>query len=135
MDPRRKFGTPLSADYRHYLCLTRLQPPTLPPLPSRLPLVWPQEASTNATSLVPPQEPSPSNSTSANQPLQAASSIPLASVQDLQAQVRDTQSSLESHLERVRVLEEAFAEQEVMKREVKALKEEMEARRLEIDVE
>jgi len=49
--------------------------------------------------------------------------------------VRDTQSSLESHLERVRVLEEAFAEQEVMKREVKALKEEMEARRLEIDVE
>ena len=49
--------------------------------------------------------------------------------------MRDTQSSLESHLERVHVLEEAFAEQEVMKREVKALKEEMEARRLEIDVE
>jgi len=35
----------------------------------------------------------------------------------------------------VRVLEEAFAEQEVMKREVKALKEEMEARRLEIGIE
>jgi len=32
-------------------------------------------------------------------------------------------------------LEEATAEQEVTKREVKALKEEMEARRLEIDVE
>ena len=76
---------------------------------------------------------SASNSISADQPPQAASSI--TSVQDLQSQVRDTQSSLESHLERVRVLEEAFAEQEVMKREVKALKEEMEARRLEIDIE
>ena len=38
---------------------------------------------------------------------------------DLQAQVRDTTFS-ESHLERVQVLEEAFAEQEVMKRGVKA---------------
>ena len=77
---------------------------------------------------------SPSNSTSADQPPQAASSIPITSVHDLQAQVRHTQSSLESHLERVRELEEATAEQEVTKREVKALKEEMEARRLEIDV-
>jgi hypothetical protein len=61
--------------------------------------------------------------------LSAAASA--AAVVDLQSQLRDTQSSLASHLDKVRALEGVLAEQEVMKREVRTLREMMEERRIE----
>lgn len=74
----------------------------------------------------------PSAAVSPEQPsaaLSAAASA--AAVVDLQSQLRDTQSSLASHLDKVRALEGVLAEQEAMKREVRTLREMMEERRLE----
>ena len=76
----------------------------------------------------------PSVAASPEQPsaaLSAAASA--AAVVDLQSQLRDTQSSLASHLDKVRALEGVLAEQEVMKREVRTLREMMEERRIERD--
>jgi len=116
----------------NYVCLTLLQPSGLPPPPSRLPPVRSQEAST------PVQQCRRSHLKQLACLALPIPHLPTSHPSSIQhnfspGPVRDTQSSLESHLERVRVLEKAFAEQE--KREVKALKEEMEARRLEIDIE
>ena len=61
--------------------------------------------------------------------LSAAASA--AAVVDLQTQLRDTQSSLASHLDKVRALEGVLAEQEAMKREVRTLREMVEERRIE----
>ena len=61
--------------------------------------------------------------------LSAAASA--AAVVDLQSQLRDTQSSLASHLDKVRALEGVLAEQEAMKREVRTLREMMEERKIE----
>jgi hypothetical protein len=74
----------------------------------------------------------PSAAVSPEQPsaaLSAAASA--AAVVDLQSQLRDTQSSLASHLDKVRALEGVLAEQEAMKREVRTLREMMEERRIE----
>jgi hypothetical protein len=53
-----------------------------------------------------------------------------AAVVDLQSQLRDTQSSLASHLDKVRALEGVLAEQEAMKREVRTLREMIELERV-----
>lgn len=60
--------------------------------------------------------------------LSAAASA--AAVIDLQSQLRETQSSLSTHLDKVRALEGVLAEQEAMKREVRTLREMMEEGRL-----
>ena len=73
----------------------------------------------------------PSAAASPEQPsaaLSAAASA--AAVVDLQSQLRDTQSSLASHLDKMRALEGVLAEQEAMKREVRSLREMMEERKL-----
>ena len=81
-------------------------------------------AAPNATA--PPSAASPEQASAA--PSAAASA---AAVIDLQSQLRDTQSSLASHLDKVRALEGVLAEQEAMKQEVRTLREMMEERRLE----
>lgn len=74
----------------------------------------------------------PSAAASPEQPSSALSAAAsAAAVVDLQSQLRDTQSSLASHLDKVRALEGVLAEQEAMKREVRTLREMMEERRLE----
>ena len=74
----------------------------------------------------------PSVSASPDQPPAALSAVAsAAAVVDLQSQLRDTQSSLASHLDKVRALEGVLAEQEAMKREVRTLREMMEERRIE----
>ena len=64
-------------------------------------------------------------------PEQPSVALSAAAVVDLQSQLHDTQSSLASHLDKMRALEGVLAEQEAMKREVRTLREMMEERRLE----
>jgi hypothetical protein len=74
----------------------------------------------------------PSAAASPEQPsaaLSAAASA--AAVVDFQSQLRDTQSSLASHLDKVRALEGVLAEQKAMKRGVRTLREMMKERRIE----
>ena len=52
-----------------------------------------------------------------------------AAVINLQSQLRDTQSSFASHLDKIRALEGVLAKQEVMEREVRTLREMIEERR------
>lgn len=74
----------------------------------------------------------PSVTASPEQPSAAPSAAAsAAAVTDLQSQLRDTQSSLASHLDKVRALEGVMTEQEAIKREVRTLREMMEERRLE----
>lgn len=86
----------------------------------------------------PPQDPSimPSSSGSPVHPSTAASAaVSTSAIIDLQSQLRETQSSLSSHLEKIRALEGVLAEQETMKREVKTLREMVESRRREMEME
>jgi hypothetical protein len=77
-----------------------------------------------------------SSSGSPVQPSTAASAtVSTNAIIDLQSQLRETQSSLSSHLEKIRALEGVLAEQEIMKREVKTLREMVESRRREIEME
>ncbi|KAF8956899.1 hypothetical protein BDZ97DRAFT_1925063 [Flammula alnicola] len=103
-------------------------PANLPPFPTHLPPVRPpQEAHPQAGG---------SNSPSPEQPsVNPSSSVSAAAVVDLQSQLRDTQSSLASHLDKVRALEGALAEQETIKREVSSLREMMEERRREMEAQ
>ncbi|KAF8956873.1 hypothetical protein BDZ97DRAFT_1955559 [Flammula alnicola] len=86
-------------------------PANLPPFPTHLPPVrLPKEAHPQAGG---------SNSPSPQQPsISPSSSVSAAAVVDLQSQLRDTQSYLTSHLDKVRALEGALTEQETVKREV-----------------
>ena len=122
-----------------------MQPANLPPLPSSLPPVRPsQEAAPsnlNATSSSPSAQRtggSVNHSTSFS-PEQSSthltSNITPSAVQDLQVQLRDTQSSLASYLDKVRAIEGVLGEQESTRREVRALKEMMEERRREMEME
>lgn len=78
----------------------------------------------------------PSTSGSPVHPSTAASAaVSTSAITDLQSQLRETQSSLSSHLEKIRALEGVLAEQETMKREVKTLREMVESRRREIEME
>ena len=83
-------------------------------------------AAAHVVTAPPSEAPSPERSSAG---LSAAASA--AAVVDLQSQLRDTQSSLASHLDKVRALEGVLAEQEAMKREVRTLREMMEERRIE----
>jgi hypothetical protein len=121
-----------------------MQPANLPPLPSSLPPVRPsQEAAPSnlsiATSSLPPSAQCPGSSvnpsTSEQSLTHSTSNIVPSAVQDLQVQLRDTQSSLASYLDKVRAIEGVLGEQESTRREVRALKEMMEERRLEMVME
>jgi len=52
-----------------------------------------------------------------------------SAVHDLQSQLRETQSSLSTHLDKVRALESVLVEQEAIKQEVRSIRELMEVRR------
>ena len=105
------------------------QPTSLPMFPSTLPPVRPpQEAP-------PPPVAGSSHASPEQPPSQSSSAVSASAVLDLQSQLRDTQSSLASHLDKVRALEGVIAEQEAMKREVRTLREVMEERRREMDLE
>jgi hypothetical protein len=99
----------------------------LPQEASQLPLAATTDVGAAHIVTAPPSAAaSPEQSSAA---LSAAASV--AAVVDLQSQIRDTQSSLASHLDKVRALEGVLAEQEAMKREVRTLREMMEERRIE----
>jgi hypothetical protein len=58
---------------------------------------------------------------------------PLSALTELQAQLHDTQSSLASHVDKIRALEGVLAEHEAIKREVSSLHEIMEERKREME--
>ncbi|CAA7269362.1 unnamed protein product [Cyclocybe aegerita] len=96
-------------------------PATLPPVrPSQEPQQPPQQSSSSAPAPHGTSSPSPPSS---DPP--AASSIPVAAISDIQAQLRElheSQSTLTAHLERIRALEGVVDEQENVRREVRALR-------------
>ncbi|KNZ76186.1 hypothetical protein J132_11306 [Termitomyces sp. J132] len=105
------------------------RPSNLPSYPSTLPSVRPsqpqlQEPSGPASSSVSPEQP-------ATAPSPALTSSVLT---DLQAKLHETQSSLSTHVDKIRVLESVFAEQESIKLEVRALREMMEIKRREAEI-
>ena len=61
--------------------------------------------------------------------------MPLSTLGELQTQLHETQSMLASHIDKIRALEGALAEHEAMKREIGALREMMEERKRELEVE
>lgn len=94
-------------------------PTNLPPYPSVLPPVRPPAAASDARpSSASPEIPSGS-------PSGAAVTV---GITDLQAQLRETQSSLAGQLEKIRALEAVLKEQEEVRREVRSLREVVEAR-------
>ncbi|KAG5653877.1 hypothetical protein H0H81_009699 [Sphagnurus paluster] len=107
-------------------------PANLPSYPSTLPPVRQAQPAPSH------QEPSAPTSTSESpKPPSAAPSTALTSsaLADLQTQLQETQSSLSSQVEKIRALEDVLAEQETIKREVRAIREIMEAKRREMEIE
>ncbi|OSD07875.1 hypothetical protein PYCCODRAFT_1357554 [Trametes coccinea BRFM310] len=92
-------------------------PPNLPPYPSTLPPV------------VPPQPGRPSE-----EPQHEAQPEPTAAVNELQAQLQETQRSLADHVEKVRMLEGMLAEHQAIKQEVNSLRDAMEERKREMEL-
>ncbi|TFK17608.1 hypothetical protein FA15DRAFT_710632 [Coprinopsis marcescibilis] len=91
-------------------------PTNLPPYPSTLPPVRPVV-----------QEPQPPPAPVPSPP--PPPTVPPSVITELQTQLRDTQSSLASEIEKIRALETVRAEQEAVKHEVQTLRQIMEARR------
>ncbi|EMD31989.1 hypothetical protein CERSUDRAFT_144523 [Gelatoporia subvermispora B] len=92
-------------------------PPNLPSYPQTLPSVMPPAA---------PQQPEPEP-----HPAPAESASVLA---ELQAQLRETQLSLASHVEKIRALEGLLAEHDAIKREVSSMRELMEERKRDMEI-
>ena len=93
------------------------QPQSLPPYPQSLPPV------------LPPQQPQPTESSDANQ----RSSVTNSALSELQAQLQETQVSLNSHFDKIRSLDSLLAEHEVIKREVSSLRELLEEEKRELE--
>jgi predicted nucleic acid-binding Zn-ribbon protein len=93
------------------------QPTNLPPHPPSLPPVRPAQQQINQTSS--PERDPP---------------VPLSALGELQSQLHDTQSSLASHIDKIRALEGVLDEHEAMKREVNSLRELMEERKREVEL-
>ncbi|KAJ6589137.1 hypothetical protein B0H19DRAFT_1103020 [Mycena capillaripes] len=92
-------------------------PPNLPPYPHVLPPVRPPPTEPSASSdASPPQLHPPQSHPSEN----GANGVVVLS--DLQSQLLTTQSSLASHVDKIRALEGVFAEQEAIKQEVRTLR-------------
>ncbi|KAG6888165.1 hypothetical protein C0995_010176 [Termitomyces sp. Mi166 len=105
-------------------------PPSLPSYPSALPPVRPSQPQLQDSSVP------ASSSVSPEQPAAAPSSALTSSVlTDLQAKLHETQASLSTHVDKIRVLEGVFAEQESIKLEVRALREMMETKQREAENE
>ncbi|KAF8063539.1 hypothetical protein FPV67DRAFT_1585724 [Lyophyllum atratum] len=105
-------------------------PANLPPVRSQL---QPQPATQPSS-----QEPSaPVSGSGSPEQAAAAPSTALTSsaLADLQTQLHETQSSLTSHVDKIRALEGVLAEQEAIKREVRTLREMMEIKRREMENE
>lgn len=76
---------------------------------------------------MPPQSQAPPEPS--QQQLQDANAL-----NELQSQLRETQMSLATHVEKIRTLEDMLAEQDAIKREVNTMRELMEERRREVEV-
>ncbi|OSX63155.1 hypothetical protein POSPLADRAFT_1138902, partial [Postia placenta MAD-698-R-SB12] len=96
-------------------------PPNLPPHPSNLPPV------------MPPQSQQQQESEQQQAPAAPSSSESGLALSELQSQLRETQMSLASHVDKIRSLETMLAEHEAIKREVGSLRELMEERKREMD--
>ncbi|PCH39624.1 hypothetical protein WOLCODRAFT_110944 [Wolfiporia cocos MD-104 SS10] len=94
-------------------------PPNLPPYPAALPPVMPAQAQQQQQQ----QE--------AAQQAHAAESA--SALNELQAQLRETQLSLAGHVDKIRALEGMLAEHDAIKREVGAMRELMEERKREME--
>ncbi|PFH47881.1 hypothetical protein AMATHDRAFT_114022, partial [Amanita thiersii Skay4041] len=89
----------------------RTLPPVRPPQPSPPPGEIPPMAMVNGHPEASGQPPP---------------TMPAEALSELQAKLQDTQSSLASHMDKIRVLESVFAEQEALKQEIRGLREMME---------
>ncbi|KAJ7471762.1 hypothetical protein FB451DRAFT_1250862 [Mycena latifolia] len=89
-------------------------PPNLPPLPHVLPPVRPPPTEPSVPS--PPQLHAPQSHPQENTANGAEA------LSDLQSQLLTTQSSLATHVDKIRALEGVFAEQEAIKQEVRTLR-------------
>ncbi|KAA1472369.1 hypothetical protein DENSPDRAFT_821141 [Dentipellis sp. KUC8613] len=76
--------------------------------------------------VIPPQAPPADPAANGNQ-------APPSALAELQAQLRDTQASLASHVDKIRALEGILGEHEAIKREVGSLRELMEEEKRELD--
>ncbi|KAJ2912943.1 hypothetical protein MD484_g7470, partial [Candolleomyces efflorescens] len=109
-------------------------PTNLPPFPSVLPPVRP------ASELSPPPPPPPPSAPPESQPPPPPPppapapepTVPSQTIVDLQNQLRETQHSLASQLDKIRALEAVLAEQESMKNEMRHLRELVEVRQREV---
>ncbi|KAG6850355.1 hypothetical protein H0H93_014309 [Arthromyces matolae] len=98
-------------------------PSTLPSYPSNLPPVRPPQPQ-------PQDVAGRSSSVSPEQPAVVPSAALTSSVlTELQTKVTETQTSLSTHVDKIRALENVFAEQENIKLEVRALREMLEMKR------
>ncbi|TFK69330.1 hypothetical protein BDN72DRAFT_615860 [Pluteus cervinus] len=100
-------------------------PSNPPPYPQNLPPVRPSQPQQSGSASGSPQPPSSASS----------SNIATSALTELQTKLQETQQSLASHVAKIQTLEGVLAEQESMKLEVRALREMMEARRYEIELE
>ncbi|KAG8872988.1 hypothetical protein FRB97_007135 [Tulasnella sp. 331] len=91
-----------------------LQPSNLPPYPSNLPPVRP-----------------PVDSSTTSQP---TSTTDAAALTALQTQLHDTQSTLQSHLDKIRHLEGYVAEQEALKRDISHMQAQIDERKQEVEI-
>ncbi|KAI0266572.1 hypothetical protein BC834DRAFT_969573 [Gloeopeniophorella convolvens] len=91
-------------------------PPSIPPYPQSLPPV------------LPPQQPIPAEADP-----NSSSSATSSALSELQAQLRDTQESLASHVSQIRSLEGLLADHEAIKREVSSLRDSMEEEKRELE--
>ncbi|KAJ7743958.1 hypothetical protein DFH07DRAFT_835322 [Mycena maculata] len=92
-------------------------PPNLPPFPHALPPVRPQPNEQTVPSVSSPPELHPSQS---HPPENTTNGV--VALSDLQSQLLTTQSSLATHVDKIRALEGVFAEQEAIKQEVRTLR-------------
>ncbi|KAH7875896.1 hypothetical protein F5879DRAFT_989974 [Lentinula edodes] len=114
-------------------------PTTAPPFPHALPPVRPPQSAAP-----PPSQPDVPSAPStqdqqelmSNEPLttstttthfQMSSASSSALLVELQTQLKDTQTSLSQHIDKIRVLEDALKEQEAIRREVRLLRDMMDA--------
>ncbi|KAJ3777088.1 hypothetical protein EV361DRAFT_944381 [Lentinula raphanica] len=114
-------------------------PSTSPPFPHPLPSVRPSQAAVPPVNQPePPTVPSTHDhqETSSNEQmttsttathLQPSSPASQSLLNDLQTQLKDTQSSLSQHIDKIRMLEDALKEQEAIRHEVRLLRDMMDA--------
>ncbi|KAJ7119431.1 hypothetical protein C8R44DRAFT_788052 [Mycena epipterygia] len=92
-------------------------PPNVPPYPHVLPPVRPPPTEPPAPSVPSPPQLHSSQSHPPENPVNGA-----VALSDLQSQLITTQSSLATHVDKIRALEGVFAEQEAIKQEVRTLR-------------